>query len=113
MESVGSVPAGEVPAGRGVRPGQWSGLAVRILEDHKAERVTVVKVRDREEMARMRNGMADKLRQLGWLLRPSIVDEEDGLRVFLSVIRRPSAEPAIQLDPPPKRRRVNSHDGAR
>jgi hypothetical protein len=92
MEIVGSVAKDEVPEGRTPsQNGIWTGLARRAVEDHKQGRVTMIQVTDNEEYKRMRNGTHDAFRQLGYQLFPVIVDQPDGMRIFLEVEERKSA----------------------
>ena len=87
MDIVGSVTVDEVPAGRTRMPreGVWSGLARRAVADHEQERVTVVSLKDEDELKRMRNGVAFPLRNLGYAVRPIIVEANNELRVFMEL----------------------------
>lgn len=89
MEIVGSIAPEEVPenARRAPRTGVWSSLARRCIADHEDGRVTVVKVADQDELAKLRNGTAEALRKAGYGRRFSVEALRDGLKVFMEIER--------------------------
>jgi len=57
----------------------------RTVTDHEQGRVTVIKVADKKEFARFRNGTSLLFRQTKYRLNPVIVEGKDGWRVFLEL----------------------------
>jgi hypothetical protein len=47
----------------------------------------------------MRNGMSEAMRLAGYTLDPAIVQEEDGLRVYLTLQVRESKAPSVVVQP--------------
>jgi len=91
FEIIGSVARDEVPKGvRQLRPSLWATLAQRIIDDHHQQRVTVLKVPNAVQLKRLRNGLAEPLRNRGYRLRAIIVRDGDEVRVFCELL-------AIQL----------------
>lgn len=93
MEIVGSVAPDEVPEGirRGRPPGIWAQLCERAIADFRQQRVTVVRLKDQDEIEKMMNNIRTRLRGEGFQPRPVVVKQDDELRVFLELVVR---EPA-------------------
>ena len=91
MEYLESVAPAEVPEDgqRISRPGIWTGLVKRVIEDSEAGRVTVIALADQAEYKKMRNGVAQIFRDRGKRLVPSVVTNADGtMRVYMAVETR-------------------------
>lgn len=90
MEIVGSVAPEDVPEAprRGGRPGVWPALQQRIIADHEQGRVTVVRLRDEKEYKTMQNNVGPRFRDTQYRLRPVVVVQDDGLRVFMELLPR-------------------------
>lgn len=91
MELLESVDPSEVPEGasRSARPGLWTGLARRAINDCDQGKVTVVVFKDEAEYKKMRNGISDYLRKAGYRPTPTVVTNANGtLRVFLQLERK-------------------------
>lgn len=88
FEIVGSVTQDEVPKPdkRKGRPGVFSAIAERAVEDHRQGRVTVVKVPNEEELKRLRNNISHVLHQYGLAARPIVVKQGEEYRVFLELV---------------------------
>lgn len=90
MEILNSVDAREVPEGqkRITHPGVWSGLVKRAIADFESGKVTVIVMKDETEYKKMRNGIAQAIRDAGYRTVPTVVPNPDGsLKVFLEVER--------------------------
>jgi len=88
MEIIGSVEPQAVPEGRRSTRGAnsvWAALARRAMMDHEQGRVTVVKLADQAEYKKMRNGIQPYLRVRKYHLNPVILEQPDGLRVFMEL----------------------------
>jgi hypothetical protein len=96
MEIIGSVDPNAVPAGaRPRRLAVWSVLARRVMIDHEQGRVTVVRLQDQAEYKKMRNGIVTYLRSRKYRLNPVIIQQADGLRVFMEL---QPADDQVQTD---------------
>jgi hypothetical protein len=65
--------------------GVWSSLARRAIMDHEQGRITVIKLKDEEEYKKMRNGCAQYFQTRRYRLNPLLVEQADGLRVFMEL----------------------------
>jgi hypothetical protein len=63
----------------------WASLARRAMADHEQGRVTVVKLEDQTEYRKMRNGTQQYFRSRLFRLNPVILEQPDGLRVFMEL----------------------------
>ena len=107
MHILESVPDDEVPEGasRASRTGIWVDLIQRMLAARQQGRVLVVKLPDNKELYRLRNGVQIGLRKAGYLLHPAIIQEDDGLKVYLQLEpRNPPKNGAVERDQIGRRR---------
>jgi hypothetical protein len=103
LEIIGSVEPEAVPQGarRLDFKGVWSTLARRAMMDHEQGRVTVIKLNDMDEYKKMRNGVQTYFSTRRYRLNPVIVEQADGLRVFMEL--QPSGpEPLPTPTPAPQ-----------
>jgi hypothetical protein len=88
MEIIGSVSPDGVPEGMR-RPARtasvWAALARRAMADHEQGRVTVIKLANAAEYKKMRNGTHSYFNSRKYALNPVIVDQSDGMRVFMEL----------------------------
>src|SRR5262245_50947310 len=87
MEIVGSVAPEEVPEGRRVfmQEGVWTRVHKQAIADAENGRVTVLKLKDQDELKKMKNNLSARLRAAGYSMHPVVVEQSDGLRVFLEL----------------------------
>lgn len=86
FEIVGSVAPEDVPAAsRHMNPSKWAKLAQRVVSDHRAGRVTVIRVPNQDEVVRLRNNLSNYLRRDNFTSRTIVVHSEDEIRVFIEV----------------------------
>lgn len=113
FEIVGTVSPEEVPRDHTpARHGVWGQLLMQVIDAYKQGKLVVVKVPNRAEYRRMRNGMAERTRQMGYSQRFLPVDNDDGtVTVYLGLEARETPSPNVSvLDRPltrPKRKRTS------
>lgn len=109
MEIVGSVDPEEVPQDQTTRAfGVWTGLAVQAVAAAAKGKVLVVMLQDRDEFKRMRNGIADRLRYLGYSRSLVTEDQPDGrIKVWLQLVPRADTATVVVQPMRRPRRRAN------
>jgi len=98
MEIVGTVGPDDVPRiERNPVRGQWTGLAARAAHEHSKGRILVVKLKDEDELKKLRNGTLSWLRANNLRLNPVVVHDQNGaeqsLRVFMEISLREDPAP--------------------
>jgi len=111
MKVVGTVSPLEVPRVPGGRQtGVWTGLAQQVINAHTQADggVLVVEAESREELKRMTNGMAEKLRDAGYSRSFTAVDNPDGsVTVYCQLVER-ETDGTVVVRPITRRRRKSN-----
>lgn len=89
MEIVGSVQADQVPEGeRRIRqPSAWAHLAQQCVVDHAQGKVTIIRVKNRDEVKKVRNNIMLPLRKLGFRTSPVLVPQGDSINMYLELAK--------------------------